>query len=160
MPSSAISRPDRRDPDGTNGNIRNDGVPDEPAAGAVASASSSRPVPAGCSRSRPRSNNNRLIGYPVIKSGTVPLGTVIVHRCGGLRLVTGDSPRFEISDQATLHMEDTTPAHIGTAGTPAVVAAPARSMFQTDSMALRLILPMNWTLRRAGVVAWVAGVTW
>jgi hypothetical protein len=25
---------------------------------------------------------------------------------------------------------------------------------------LRLILPLNWTLRRTGVVAWVAGVTW
>jgi hypothetical protein len=33
-------------------------------------------------------------------------------------------------------------------------------MFQTDSLALRLILPINWTIRRPGTVAWVAGVTW
>jgi hypothetical protein len=33
-------------------------------------------------------------------------------------------------------------------------------MFQTDMLALRLIMPINWTLRRTGVVAWVAGVTW
>jgi hypothetical protein len=57
-------------------------------------------------------------------------------------------------------MEDTAPQHLGTPGTPAVAAAPAVSMFQTDSMALRLILPMNWAVRRAGTVAWVAGVTW
>jgi hypothetical protein len=74
--------------------------------------------------------------------------------------VGGDAPRFEISDQATLHMEDTTPLDIGTAGSPATVAAPVKSMWQTDSLALRLILPTNWTIRRAGVVAWVAGVTW
>ena len=57
-------------------------------------------------------------------------------------------------------MEDTAPTDISTAGTPAVAAYPAKSMFQTDSMALRLIMPINWTLRRPGVVAWAAGVTW
>jgi hypothetical protein len=102
----------------------------------------------------------RLGGWPVIDSGTVPLGTVIVVDAADFVSVTGDGPRFEISDQATLHMEDTSPTDISTAGTPAVVAYPAKSMFQTDSLALRLIMPINWTLRRTGVVAWVAGVTW
>jgi hypothetical protein len=105
-------------------------------------------------------SNNQLLGYSVITAGTVPLGTVIVVDAADFVTVGGESPRFEISDQATLHMEDTTPLAIGTAGSPATVAAPTRSLFQTDSMALRLILPMNWVLRRTGVVAWVAGVTW
>ncbi|HVG51645.1 MAG TPA: phage major capsid protein [Xanthobacteraceae bacterium] len=118
------------------------------------------PVPGGIFPFAAEINNNRLVGYAVIKSGTVPLGTVIAMDAADYVSVTGDTPRFEISDQATLHMEDTAPQHIGTAGTPAVVAAPVMSMFQTDSMALRLILPMNWVVRRAGTVAWVAGVTW
>jgi HK97 family phage prohead protease len=101
-----------------------------------------------------------LGGWPVIDSGTVPLGTVIVVDAADFVSVTGDGPRFEISDQATLHMEDTAPTDISTAGTPAVVAFPAKSMFQTDSLALRLILPINWTIRRTGTVAWMAGVTW
>jgi HK97 family phage prohead protease/HK97 family phage major capsid protein len=101
----------------------------------------------------------KLLGYTVIQAGTVPLGTVIVVDAADFVSVGGESPRFEISDQATLHMEDTTPLAIGTPGSPATVAAPVRSMFQTDSMALRLILPLNWTMRRP-VVAWVAGVTW
>lgn len=101
----------------------------------------------------------RLGGWPVIVAGTVPAGTVIVVDAADYVSVS-DGPRFEISDQATLHMEDTTPTDISTAGTPAVVAFPAKSMFQTDSLALRLILPINWALRRTGVVAWVAGVTW
>jgi hypothetical protein len=33
-------------------------------------------------------------------------------------------------------------------------------MFQTNSYALRLLLPITWTVRRTGVVAWAAGVTW
>lgn len=105
-------------------------------------------------------NNNRLNGYSVIQSGTVPVGTVIVVDAADYVSVTGDNPRFEVSDTATLHMEDTTPLHIGTAGSPATVAAPVQSMFQTDSMALRLILPMNWAMRRTGMIAWVASVTW
>jgi len=90
----------------------------------------------------------------------VPVGTVIAVDAADFVSVGGEAPRFEISDQATLHMEDTLPLAIGTPGTPAVVAAPVRSLYQTDSLALRLIMPLNWTLRRSGVVAWMAGVTW
>ena len=105
-------------------------------------------------------NNGQLGGWPIIDSGTVPLGTVIAIDAADFVAVGGDAPRFEISDQATLHMEDTAPEDIGTAGTPAVVAAPVKSMWQTDSLALRLILPINWTIRRPGVVSFVSGVTW
>lgn len=102
-------------------------------------------------------NAGRLGGWPVIVAGTVPATTVIVVDAADFVSVS-DGPRFEISDQATLHMEDTAPTDISTSGT--AVAFPAKSMFQTDSMALRLILPMNWLLRRSGVVAWCTGVTW
>jgi len=103
--------------------------------------------------------SGNLGGWPIIDSGTVPLGTVVAIDAADYVSVA-DGPRFEISDQATLHLEDTTPADITTAGTPAVASFPVKSMFQTDSLALRLILPVNWALRRPGVVAWVAGVTW
>lgn len=102
----------------------------------------------------------RLGGWPIIDSGTVPMGTVIAIDAADFVSVGGEGPRFEISDQATLHLEDTAPADIGGAGSPPVVAAPVKSLWQTDSLALRLILPINWTIRRPGVVAWVQGVTW
>ena len=101
-----------------------------------------------------------LGGWSIIDSGTVPLGTVIALDAADFVSVGDEAPRFEISDQATLHFEDTAPADIGTPGTPGVVAAPVKSLWQTDSLALRLILPINWTIRRTGVVAYVAGVTW
>jgi hypothetical protein len=101
-----------------------------------------------------------LGGWPIIDSGTVPLGTVVAIDAADFVSVSGDAPRFELSDQATLHMEDTAPTDISTTGTPAVAAFPVKSMWQTDSIALRLILPVNWAIRRPGTVAWVAGVTW
>ena len=105
-------------------------------------------------------STGRLQGWPIIDSGTVPLGTIIAVDAADFVAVGSEGPRFEISDQATLHLDDTTPLPISSPGTPATVAAPVRSLWQTDSLALRLILPMNWTMRRPGVVAAVTGVTW
>lgn len=105
-------------------------------------------------------NNNRLQGFPLIQSATVTAGMVILVDAADYVSTEGDAPRFDVSDQATLHMEDTTPLAIGTAGAPNTVAAPVRSLFQTDSMALRMIMEVNWAFRRTGVVAWTSGVTW
>jgi HK97 family phage major capsid protein/HK97 family phage prohead protease len=105
-------------------------------------------------------NNNRFQGYPVILSSTVTAGMVLLIDAADFIIIEGGAPRFDVSDQATLHLEDTTPLAIGTAGAPATVAAPVRSLFQTDSMALRMIMDLNWGLRRAGVVAWTTAVTW
>jgi HK97 family phage prohead protease len=143
----------------TNGNIRNMVYVMNPAQ-ALSIGFIQPPNPSGLFPFRDEINAGRLNGKPLIQSGTVPLGTVLCLDAADYVSISGDTPRFEISDQATLHMEDTNPLQLASAGTPAVVAAPAQSMFQTDSLALRLILPMNWAMRRAGVVSWVAGVTW
>lgn len=126
----------------------------------VNSASFAIATGAGVFPYRDEISQGRIGGWPIIQSGTVPAGTVIVIDAADFVSVTGDGPRFEISDQATLHFEDTTPTDISTAGTPAVVAYPVKSMFQTDMLALRMIMPMTWAIRRTGTVAWVAGVTW
>jgi HK97 family phage major capsid protein/HK97 family phage prohead protease len=102
----------------------------------------------------------KLMGYPVLSSATVPAGMVILVDAADFFSATGDDPRFDVSDQATLHMEDTSPAQIAATGTPNVVAAPVRSMFQTDSLALRMIMDMNWAMRRTGTIAWTQTVTW
>lgn len=101
-----------------------------------------------------------LANYPVIDSGTVPAKTVILVDAADFVSVGGDGPRFEMSDQATLHMEDTAPLELVAAGSPGVVASPQRSLFQTDSLALRMVLPLNWLQRRTGTVAWTQAITW
>jgi HK97 family phage prohead protease len=100
-------------------------------------------------------SGGNLNGWPIIDSGTVPMGTIIAMDAADF-VGAGENPRFEISDQATLHFEDTAPADI-VAGTP---ATPVKSLWQTDSIGLRLILPLNWLNRRPGTVAAIVGVTW
>jgi HK97 family phage prohead protease/HK97 family phage major capsid protein len=99
-----------------------------------------------------------LNGIPIIDSATVPTKTLMLVDAADFVVVGGEAPRMEMSDQATLHMEDTAPLDlVDGAG---VAAAPQRSLFQTDSLALRMIMPLNWVQRRAGTVAWTQNVTW
>jgi HK97 family phage prohead protease/HK97 family phage major capsid protein len=72
-----------------------------------------------------------------------------------------DAPEFIVSEEATLHMEDTTPLNIGTAGTPPVVAAPVQSMFQTAQIAIRMTANVSWAMRRSGMVQFIgSGINW
>jgi HK97 family phage major capsid protein len=105
-------------------------------------------------------NAGRFQGYPVVLSSTVTAGMVILVDAADFVVIEGGAPRFDVSDQATLHLEDTTPLAIGTAGSPATVAAPVRSLWQTDSIGLRMIMDVNWGMRRTGVIAWTQSVTW
>jgi len=102
-----------------------------------------------------------LQGYPVIQSSNVTADTMLLVDAADFVSVTGDSPRFDVNDQATLHMEDTTPLQIVTgAQGSGVVASPTRSLWQTDSIGIRMLWDLNWGLRRTGVVAWTQTMTW
>jgi hypothetical protein len=105
-------------------------------------------------------NAGNLNGIPIIDSATVPPKSMVLVDAADFVVVGGEAPRMEMSDQATLHMEDTNPADLVSAGSPGTVASPQRSLFQTDSLALRMVMPLNWLQRRAGTVAWTQNVTW
>jgi hypothetical protein len=97
--------------------------------------------------------------YPVLKSDALSAGTVIAAAVSTVVFCARD-PRFEQSSEVVLHMEDTTPAQIGTVGTPNVVAAPTRSMWQTDSAAIRFTWPLNYALRDTRGISWVQAANW
>jgi HK97 family phage prohead protease len=101
-----------------------------------------------------------LQGYPVIQSSNVTADLMLLVDAADFVSVTGDSPSFDVSTQATIHLEDTTPLAIGTVGSPNTVAAPVRSLWQTDTIGVRMLLDLNWGLRRTGVVAWTQTMTW
>jgi hypothetical protein len=70
-------------------------------------------------------------------------------------------PLIEVSSGTTLHLEDTSPLQLATgAQGSAVLATPTRSMFQTNSYAIRLILRVAWAIRAPGLVQFVPSVTW
>jgi HK97 family phage prohead protease len=111
-----------------------------------------------------------LAGYPLIDSTTVGVGDMWLVRYADYASASDDTPQFSVSDQATLHEvegyspdmtagAEVLPIATGAAGA-AVVATPIRSLWQTDSLALRMILPMDWAMLRAGMVAKVTAITW
>lgn len=99
-------------------------------------------------------------GITPMASVNVPAGRLIMIDAADFATAAGDQPEFEASEQAVIHAEDTSPAQIGTAGSPNVVAAPVISMFQTASIALRMLLDITWGMRRAGMVQWIDGADW
>jgi HK97 family phage prohead protease/HK97 family phage major capsid protein len=109
-------------------------------------------------------NDGTLRNLTVITSTTVPAGMLIMVDAAEFASVTGDAPEFDVSDVATIHEEDTAPLPIvgGTVQPPAIgsVAAPVRSLWQTASIGVRMMVDMNWTMRRANMVSWMTGVTW
>ena len=73
---------------------------------------------------------------------------------GDFASVTGDTPMSDVSDVATIHEEDTAPLPIVTgAQGSGVVASPTRSLWQTASIGVRMMLDMNWTMRRTNMVS-------
>lgn len=103
---------------------------------------------------------NIMARYGIATSTAIPVGRIIMIRAADFASATGDVPEFELSNDATVHMEDTTPLAIGTAGTPNSVAAPVRSFFQTGVSGLRMIMDISWAMRRAGMVQYIDSVTW
>lgn len=95
-----------------------------------------------------------------ITSLTVPAGRVIAIDAADFATATGDTPRFAVSNEATLHEEDTTPLALSATGSPNTVAAPMRSLFQTDTIAIRMTIYVTWAMRRTGMVQTIASVGW
>jgi hypothetical protein len=104
------------------------------------------------------SMNALRVAYPLYQSAALPAGTIVGLAPGAIASVV-EAPRIESSSETVVHM-DTAPFDIGTAGTPPTVAARSASMFQTDSVAIRFILPATWARRSAAAVAWVQNVVW
>jgi Phage capsid family len=98
-------------------------------------------------------------GFPIVASTTVPTNEIFLIDGPGVDFA-GDAPKFVASDVATLHEEDTTPLPLASTGTPNTVAAPMRSLFQTNSAALRAVWGLDWNLMRTAAVQVLTGVAW
>jgi len=98
--------------------------------------------------------------FSVLESTTVPAGHIYMIDAADFVAVNG-APEFEVSETATLHMEDTTPLNIATgAQGSGVLATPTQSMFQTAQIAIRMVASVTWAMRRTGMVQHIASVTW
>jgi hypothetical protein len=98
--------------------------------------------------------------FEVLASAALAAGTVIAIEpssfCSGFDF----APEFTTSTTALMHFDDTTPIDIGTPGTPPTVAAPAKSLFQTEAIALRMRLRAAWAMRAQGHVQLIQNASW
>jgi hypothetical protein len=100
------------------------------------------------------------LAYRVLSSAALAAGTILAVAPNALVTAIDPIPEIAASRSAVLHMESETPLQIGTAGSPPTVAAPSRSMWQVDSIALRAMLGVSFGLRAPGAVAVITGATW
>jgi hypothetical protein len=96
-----------------------------------------------------------LIGHPSITAGTL----VAIHP-DALAVGFSAEPDVEVSENALIHMEDTSPLQISTPSSTNTIAAPVRSAWQTATHVLRCILDVAYVVRRAGAVQVITGATW
>lgn len=90
---------------------------------------------------------------PIIPASVEP-GTVLMLDAGDFACAGGQVPRLEVGTKAALHFEDTAPEHLFPGATP------VRSLWQEDLLGLRMILEVDWCLRRPGVASYMKGVHW
>jgi HK97 family phage major capsid protein len=95
----------------------------------------------------------------IIESTRATAGRLIAIRNSDFATALGDAPEFDVSEQATVHMEDTTPLEI-ISGTGPTMADPVRSFFQTATIGVRMLMDVSWKMRRSGMVQWVNGTSW
>jgi hypothetical protein len=88
----------------------------------------------------------------------MPAKTVVAVGTNCLCAALEPVPTIEFVKEATITLEDTTPLPL-VSGT-SVVAPNTRSLFQTDSAAVKFSMTIDWALRDSGGCAWVANVNW
>jgi hypothetical protein len=111
----------------------------------------------------PETANGLWMGYPVYASLDVQTDVVGLIDASAVAFA-GGAPQFAGTDVATIHEESVAPLPIigGTAGTP-VEAFPTRSLFQTNSAALRSIWEIDWNVLpgpTSGAVQTITAVAW
>lgn len=95
----------------------------------------------------------------IIRSTHAMAGRLIAIRAEDFATAAGDSPEFDVSQAATIHMEDAAPLEI-VSGTGPTTADPVRSLWQTGGIAVRMLQEMTWKMTRSGMIQWIDGVSW
>ena len=99
--------------------------------------------------------------YEVFASAALSAGTVLAVASNCVACVIDNTLSFDVSDSAVLVMTDAAGSEmVAATGGVSVAADPQRSLFQTDSVALRMRFGVTWALRNATGLAFMNSVTW
>lgn len=87
-------------------------------------------------------DSGMLMGYPVLDSNTVPSTAIVLVHAGSLYKLNEGSITMSMSTEAALEYDDA----------PSSPQATVRSLWQEDSVGLRLIMPASWGVMRTDAV--------
>jgi hypothetical protein len=97
--------------------------------------------------------------FTVLASPALAANDLIAVAANGIASAADATPEIEASKFATVHMEDV-PLPIGSSGSPNTVAAPTRSLWQTDTVGLKIRFSVDWALRDQRALAWLTATGW
>ncbi len=97
-----------------------------------------------------------LLCAGVISSTTIASDKVYLVDVDSIA-IAGGTPQFMASAQATLHEEYDAASVLPIVDGTGTAAKPVRSLYQSDSHAIRLIEPLDWTVLRDGAVQVITG---
>jgi Phage capsid family len=95
--------------------------------------------------------------YPVLATNALPAKTVLCVATPALVSATEPVPQIDSATETLVNEADPAQAIVLPNGG---TASPTRSLLQTDSVSLRLRLPITWALRTSGAVAYIQNVNW
>jgi hypothetical protein len=102
----------------------------------------------------------QALPLPVLMSPAIAAGTVIAVIPEAIASAYSGQLEIDVVKEPAIHFEDTTPAQIGVAGTPNVVAAPTRSLWQQELIGVKLRMRCAWASLQPGAVAYMTGTKW
>jgi Phage capsid family len=128
----------------------------------VAAVAGNNPIivvadPARARRMKLRLANVVDPGFEIMASAALGAAEVVAIASNALASAVDPVPRIETGLQGALVMNSTAAEVVDSGST---VGAPVRSLWQTDSVGLRLILEVNWGLRSSSALAWCEDVIW
>lgn len=98
-------------------------------------------------------NGGRLEGDPVVVGHNVNANYLVLVKPSDIFRIEGMSLEVSVSEHATIEQANN-PA--GATDTPVDQAEGVVGMFQTDSMAIKAVMPINFARRRTSAVAWIS----
>ncbi|CDM56277.1 MULTISPECIES: phage major capsid protein [Rhizobium] len=96
-------------------------------------------------------NGGSLLGDPLVAGGNVGAGDLILLKPSDIYKIGDRGVEVSLSTEAAIEM-DSAPA--GASDTPTANTSVV-SMFQTDSVAIKVVRPLNFAKRRASAVAYI-----
>jgi hypothetical protein len=97
------------------------------------------------------------VEWPVLTTNSLAARTVVGIATAAVVSAVQGVPQIEASSQAEIHYSDT-PGEIVDIG--GVRAAPVGSLYQTDTVGLKLKWPISWGLRDPRGIAWLQNINW